>query len=323
MKAALAFAIPVLLLGFQVRNLSAADETSKPIISWGWSVMGTRVEPINGPEFEHTGGLAEAGVITGYFSLANIEDGTYKPVRIIIAGDWDDAFFWPSVTFQVGDLFRGPWDTIPSDPAKPGATTLVVEPGEVVAKLKVNLKAFLPYVGQCVNGRVVLTSGHGAVFQLDHLKNDGAVFDLEDTRPWNSPNQAADEGTPTVSGDRVSLGGCHSQACIEELLIGTWESPALTIVYDATTPNAPFPIETGCMEIIFTKDHKEMWREDGGDVQAVARWRLEGNDLVFTTETETFWGAPEITRREKIIRLSSDELVFSDGSAEGRWQRGR
>jgi hypothetical protein len=128
--------------------------------------------------------------------------------------------------------------------------------------------------------------------------------------------------TPTVSSERLPLGGCHSQACIEKLLIGTWESPALTIVYDAATPDAPFPIEKGCTAIIFTEDHKEMWRENGGEVQAVRRWRLEGNDLV-TTEIETSSGAPGIATREKIIRLSSDELVFSDGTSEGRWKRVR
>lgn len=120
----------------------------------------------------------------------------------------------------------------------------------------------------------------------------------------------------------VAVGACSRTSSIEERLIGTWEMPASTIIYDANTPNAPFPIKSKeVVEITFTPDHKEVWRTRGGPIDTVARWHLEGNDLVFTLETQTDVGPPGTTKRETIKKITSDELVFTDGTNEGRWTR--
>lgn len=108
---------------------------------------------------------------------------------------------------------------------------------------------------------------------------------------------------------------------MEERLIGTWEKPASTILYDARTPNAPFPINSKDMvQVAFTPDHKEVWRRRGAD-EAVAKWHLEGDDLVFTLETQAEVGPPGTTKREKIKRITADELVFIEGTTESRWTR--
>jgi hypothetical protein len=77
------------------------------------------------------------------------------------------------------------------------------------------------------------------------------------------------------------------------------------------------------MRITFTSDHKEIWEPSNSNVRRVARWHLEGDDLVFTTETEGFYGRAGTTRRERITKISSDELVFTEGDAVGRWKRVR
>lgn len=110
---------------------------------------------------------------------------------------------------------------------------------------------------------------------------------------------------------------------MEERLIGTWEMPASTIIYDANTPNAPFPIKSKDMvQITFTPDHKEVWRVRGAD-EVVAKWHLEGDDLVFTLETQAEAGPPGTTQRQKIKRITAEELVFIEGATEGRWTRVR
>jgi hypothetical protein len=111
---------------------------------------------------------------------------------------------------------------------------------------------------------------------------------------------------------------------MEERLIGTWEMPASTIIYDIRTPNAPFPIKSKeVVKITFTSDHKEVWRSGDGPIETVARWHLEGNDLVFTLETQTEAGPPGTTKRERIKTITLDELIFTDGTTEGRWTRVR
>jgi hypothetical protein len=75
------------------------------------------------------------------------------------------------------------------------------------------------------------------------------------------------------------------------------------------------------MEITFTADHKEIWHDYDANATAVARWHLKGNVLIFQLETASFWGPAGITKREKIKKLSSDELVFTDGTIDGLWTR--
>jgi hypothetical protein len=119
----------------------------------------------------------------------------------------------------------------------------------------------------------------------------------------------------------LALTGCHPPSVTEQRLIGTWRIAA-AIKHHRDRPDELIEM-TPDMEITLTADHKEVWRGLDVERQAVARWHLEGNDLVFTMETEGFYGPPGTTRREKITKISADELVFSDGTNGGRWTRVR
>ncbi|MEP6637449.1 MAG: hypothetical protein ABJB97_12045 [Acidobacteriota bacterium] len=124
----------------------------------------------------------------------------------------------------------------------------------------------------------------------------------------------------TVTIALIMLSGCRRPSAIERQLIGTWESPGVKVAYSA---DGDYSAPDWVMQITFTADHKEFWRVPGRGDHAAARWHLEGDEVVFTMETEGFFGPPGTTRREKITKITSDELVFSDGSIEGRWRRVR
>jgi hypothetical protein len=94
-------------------------------------------------------------------------------------------------------------------------------------------------------------------------------------------------------------------------LIGTWKSSG-AILHNKDGSETRVALGQN-LEITFTADHKEIWHDYDADAMAVARWHLKGNVLVFTLETASFWGPAGITKREKIKKLSSDELVFTDG----------
>ena len=128
-------------------------------------------------------------------------------------------------------------------------------------------------------------------------------------------------GSLIVTMSLLALTACSRTPSMEERLIGTWEMPASTVIYDASTPNGPFPIKSKDMvQVTFTPDHKEVWRLRGAD-EVVAKWHLEGDDLVFTLETQAEAGPPGTTQRQKIKRITAEELVFTDGTTEGQWTR--
>jgi hypothetical protein len=119
----------------------------------------------------------------------------------------------------------------------------------------------------------------------------------------------------------LALNACHPRPITEQKLIGTWVITA-AVKHEEDGSEKRFEMAPD-MEITFTPDHKELWRSSGTDRQAVARWHLEGHDLVFTMETESEMGGPGTTKRGKIKSITTDELVFSDGSVEGWWKRVR
>jgi hypothetical protein len=103
----------MLSLAFMIiaSSLSAKDRL-KTWSSWGTTILGTRVEPINRPDVR-VGFITERnGKLIGSCSLANVPDGTYTPVELQIRGEWQGEQFWPAIEYQVGDQYKGPWRTI-------------------------------------------------------------------------------------------------------------------------------------------------------------------------------------------------------------------
>jgi hypothetical protein len=162
MTAAIALATPLWSVG--------QEETT-----WTMAISHTRLEEPSGPIFDITTIEYKSGQLTATCSFANVESPKYRPVKVSVEGEWRDGFFWPAVKEQVGDLYLGPWYSIPGEPKMAKPTKLEVLPGQEMNKWRVRLNDFLPYVGNYKVGRVILASGDFSVFQLMQLK--GAYHD--------------------------------------------------------------------------------------------------------------------------------------------------
>ena len=115
------------------------------------------------------------------------------------------------------------------------------------------------------------------------------------------------------------LSGCHRPAVDERQLIGTWQSiAAIERHEDGSTTRTPMD---PTMEVTFTADHEERWRSLTGEGEAMARWHLEGDDIVFTMTTKSDGGPLGITKRERIEKLSADELIVGNPTMAGVWRR--
>jgi hypothetical protein len=134
------------------------------------AISHTRLEVPTGPVFDIPTINYESGELTATCTFANIESPKYQPVKVSVEGEWRDGFFWPVVKEQVGDLYLGPWYSIPVEAKTRKLTKVEVLPGREMDKWRVRLNDFLPYVGNYKVGRVVLSSGDFAVFGLMQLK---------------------------------------------------------------------------------------------------------------------------------------------------------
>ena len=77
------------------------------------------------------------------------------------------------------------------------------------------------------------------------------------------------------------------------------------------------------MEVTFTQDHREVWSNPDGQ-PVVARWHLEGSDLVFTIISKPKdMEMPTTPQRERLVRVTDRELVFTDGKTDGVFERVR
>src|SRR5438477_8471544 len=109
----------------------------------------------------------------------------------------------------------------------------------------------------------------------------------------------------------LTCGSRPMQRPTDARLIGTWKSGGGIL---NNKDGSETRVALGqSMEITFTVDHKEIWHDYDTNATALARWHLKGNVLVFKLQTASFGGHAGITKREKIKKLSSDELVFTDG----------
>ena len=153
-------------IAFAAPHWSVADEG--PI--WTTAISSTRLEEPSGPVFEMWAIEYKSGEVTGSCRLANVETTKYRPVKVTVEGEWHDGFFWPAVKPQVGDLYRGPWYSIPVEPKKTKLAKIEVLPGQVMDEWRVRLNDFLPYVRNYKVGRVVLPSGEFAVFDVMDVK---------------------------------------------------------------------------------------------------------------------------------------------------------
>jgi hypothetical protein len=145
---------------------SVADEDT----TWIMAISHTRLEEPSGPILEICAIEYKSGELTGSCSFGNIESPKYQPVKVSIEGEWRDGFFWPNVKGQVGDVYLGPWYSIPVEARKKKLSRVEILPGQEMQKWRVRLNDFLPYVGNYKVGRVVLPSGEFDVFELKYLK---------------------------------------------------------------------------------------------------------------------------------------------------------
>jgi hypothetical protein len=123
----------------------------------------------------------------------------------------------------------------------------------------------------------------------------------------------------------LALTGCQSPASIEQRLIGTWAASTFRIAagrHAARKPPSVDDLVYDVMEITFTAEHKESWRyRSGKGNRTIAHWHLEGNEIVYTLESRGETEPAGTTKRERIKKITSDEVIFTDGHVEARWKR--
>jgi hypothetical protein len=120
------------------------------------------------------------------------------------------------------------------------------------------------------------------------------------------------------------FGACQSPVSVEQRLMGTWAKPTTRFLSGRDRTSGYRNMVGDVIEVSFTADHKETWRYRGTKRHAAAaRWHLDGSDLVFTLESQAGDAPAGTTRREKIKRVTSDQLVFTEDGHDTVWTRVR
>lgn len=80
-----------------------------------------------------------------------------------------DGRFWPVVTYEVAVEGKTKWKQLRADVEQSNSESIVVHPGNPIAKLSVYLEPFRKCMGIYRYGRVILETGQAAIFALDDL----------------------------------------------------------------------------------------------------------------------------------------------------------
>jgi hypothetical protein len=80
-----------------------------------------------------------------------------------------DGNFWPTVTYQAGNEFRGKCKAIGKSLRKGKPRTLSIKPKDTHTILYVSLDIFRPLIAKYKFGRIVLPNGESTTFALKYL----------------------------------------------------------------------------------------------------------------------------------------------------------
>ena len=112
----------------------------------------------------------------------------------------------------------------------------------------------------------------------------------------------------------LALSSCHAKSPISDQLVGRWQS-AVTLEDGSTT----------AAEMVFMPDGTYSWGFPTKPGALTGRWRVEGQDLLFTVEKNApDSGFPSLPPefRNHIVRISAHEfVVIGSDTTEGRWTR--
>jgi hypothetical protein len=141
-----------------------------------------------------------------------------------------------------------------------------------------------------------------------------------DERDWKQFSSSPPERDIHRPKSLPSWSLCISWSPIQKLLVGTWAMPLfVSIDYDDGRPSKTVSDEV--VEITFTEDHRYFECNRGQAPVLTGRWCIEENDLILQFETQPKSAKIPWQRREKIAKVTEKEFIFTDGTAEGRWER--
>jgi hypothetical protein len=142
-------------------------------------------------------------------------------------------------------------------------------------------------------------------------------------RDWKQFSSSSPEKEVRRPRSLSSWSVCISWSPIQEQLVGTWGMPLFvtTDLRDGSPGSTTVSDEK--VEITFTEDHRYLEGVRGEPTLLTGRWCVEESDLILQIETQPKSAKIPWQRRETIATVTDKELVFTDGTAEGRWVRVR
>lgn len=153
-----------LLFSCLLRLIAQGDGTPP----WIHSITGLSNDDRHGfGPFELKVVVAEGSHLVG--SAIYREKVRQSPVKID-GTQTSDGRFWPHVVAEVTNDLDGEWKTLKQQPPSPGTpTTIILEFYEANVMLYLDLDAFRPRIDDMRYGRVALSTGEAAVFELKEL----------------------------------------------------------------------------------------------------------------------------------------------------------
>jgi hypothetical protein len=102
---------------------------------------------------------------------------------------------------------------------------------------------------------------------------------------------------------------------LEQKLVGTWVTPAITMTPPGKDAKPPKPGEP-VAKFVYNADHTYVASRSDQKATVTGTWKIESNYLITKSAK---WLSKE--ERTLILRLTDRKLIFSDGQIEGHWWR--